>query len=260
MINALRRVQLQFLRIDMMICLAVVSVLVVGCSLREKLPSDTPVSVTSIPSSVPVPSYIAVSDHLKVRIDSAWRMDQRNSVVVDVVGIDEPLILSVELEPSFVEEPILQKPVAINGTPVAGNLQEITGFQVVQRVDRDTDDVIASFPELLFKPDLYTDRRKIDGWQMTVVLTTRIDAYPAVGGKHLGDKYVISANDIAERLTLITSMPRGESPQELEEYEHIIVPDSTYGMFSYFLSENVIDSIILASDLSFDFIPSESQE
>jgi hypothetical protein len=159
-------------------------------------------------------------------------MNQRNSVVVDVVGIEEALILSVELEPSFLEEPILQKPVAVDGTPVAGNLQKIAGFQIVQRVDRNTDDIIISFPGILFNPDLHVDRRKIDGWQLKVVLATQIDAYPAVGGKHLGDRYVISANDIVGRPTLIVSMPRGEVPQELAEYEHVIVPDSTYGMFS----------------------------
>ena len=122
-------------------------------------------------------------------------MSQRNSVLVDIVRIEEPTILSVELAPSFVEQPILQKPVAIDGTPVAGNLQEITGFQIVQRVDGDANDIMISFPEVLFRPDLYTDRREINGWQMKVVLATQIDACPAVAGKRLGDRHVISANE-----------------------------------------------------------------
>jgi hypothetical protein len=182
-------------------------------------------------------------------------MSQNNSLSVDVSRNDEPLILAVELTPQFTDEMVSQKPVTLNDLPVADHLEEITGYLAFLRVDSDTTDGIqVTYPAELLDPALYDDiGRDLLGWELKVVLTSQIDAYPVRGGMSLEKQYPITPQDVQAQQTWVESEAEDRTQIGFPIDAHITVPNSTSGVFLYYPLDAIVDSVAFASDLTFNF-------
>jgi hypothetical protein len=144
--------------------------------------------------------------------------------------------------------------VAIGGTPVAGNLDEISGFQLVQRVEEGSSQATFNFPELAVDPELYSGASLPTGWLMKVRLARRLVAYPVVAAKQLSGAFAIVPDMLPESPTLIASEPTQRDLRgSVENYELLIVPNSNSGMFAYFPVSAVIEVRCFESGRSFAF-------
>lgn len=199
------------------------------------------------------PEYISALKHLTISVDHLWQMGQSNSLTANVSEIDKPLILAVELTPQFTEEPVSQKPVVLEGTPVVGYKEEITGYLVVYRVNPETNSVQIVFPATLFNSALYVAGGELVGWELQVALTSQIDAYPVPRGKSLGKRYPITTQDVQSQQTWIESEAESQSTVGSPTDVHLVVPNSTSGLFLYYSLDEIVDSIIITSDLTFNF-------
>lgn len=136
---------------------------------------------------------------------------------------------------------------------MAGNKEEITGYLLVYRVDPDANSVKIVLPAKLFTPTLYAAGGELVGWELQVVLTSQIDAYPLPHGKSLGKRYPITTQDVQPQQTWIESEAESQSSVGSPTDTHLVVPNSTSGLFLYYSLDEIVDSIILASDLTFNF-------
>lgn len=224
------------------------SVSLTGCRRKIAPGSSMPMPSTSAPSN-----YVSTSGHLTISFSHPWRMGQGNSVRVNVSEVDEPLILAVELMPQFAGESASQKPVTLDGTPVAGHFKEITGYLVLYRADPDANSIQIAYPATLFDPALHDIGRELLGWELQVVLTSRIDAYPVCSGMSLGKRYPITTRDIQAQQTWIETEAESRAQVGPSTDARLVVPNSTSGVFLYHPLDAIVDSIILTSDLTFDF-------
>lgn len=179
-------------------------------------------------------------------------MNQNNSVDVNVTDIDKPMILAVELIPQFSGDSVSQKPIALDGTPVASHWEEITGYIVLHRVDTNINNIRITYPASLFDPALYTSADLL-GWKLRVLLISQIDAYPVYGAMTVGEKYPITVEDVQVQQTWIESEAQIQTRVGLSTDLYITVPNSTAGVFLYYPLDAVVDSIVLTGDLSFNF-------
>lgn len=219
-----------------------------GCAGTALLDSPNPTS-----SPTPASGYVSALGHLRISLDHPWQLDQSNSLYASVSGIDSPLVLAVELSPQFLGDFVREKPVILHGTPVAGNFEEITGYLSVYRVDGDTNGIQIVLPATFFDPTLYDIGKELVGWELRVVLTSQIDAYPVYGQRSLGERHRITIHDIQPRQTWVVSEAETQTPIGSSTDAHLIVPHSTSGLFLYYPLDAIADSIALISDLTFKF-------
>jgi hypothetical protein len=219
--------------------------LVTGC---DTMTLSTPPTSTPSASS----DSNSISEHLAVSFEQAWKIGQNNSVDVSVTGIDKPMILAVELVPQFSGDAAIQKPATLNGTPVVDHLEEITGYIVLHRIDPSLSNARIIYPAQLFDPALYTSLNLL-GWELKVLLISEIDAYPVYGARTIGEKYPIAVEDVQARQTWIESEAQKQTRVGSSTDLYITVPDSTAGVFLYYPLDAVADSVVLTSDLSFNF-------
>ena len=224
------------------------SISLTGCRRKIAPSSPTPMLLTSGPSN-----HVSASGHLTISFSHPWQMRQGNSLRVNMPEINKSLILAAELTPQFAGESVSQKPVTLDGTPVAGHLEEITGYLVLYRVDPGTNSIQIAYPATLFDPALYDIGRELLGWELQVVLTSQIDAYPVYGGMSLGKQYPITIQDIQAQQTWIESEAESRAQVGPPTDACLVVPNSTSGVFLYYPLHAIVDSIVLTSDLTFNF-------
>ena len=208
-------------------------------------------------SNLPTPTldvshnYIGTSDHLAVSFEHPWKMSQNNSMDVSVIGIDKPMILAVELIPLSGGQ-VSQRPAVLDGMPVSDHWEDVTGYLILHRVGPGISEVKITYPASLFDPALYSGLDLV-GWELKVVLTSQIDAYPIYGAMTIGEKYPVTIEDVQACQTWIESEARTQTRIGLDTDLHITVPNSAAGVFLYYPLDAIVDSVVLASDLTFNF-------
>jgi len=209
-------------------------------------------------SSLPTPTldashnYIGTSEHLAVSFEHPWKMSQNNSVDVSMIGIDKPMVLAVELIPQFSGDQVSQRPVVLDGMPVSDHWEEVTGYLVLHRVEPGISEVRITYPASLFDPALYSGLDLV-GWELKVVLTSQIDAYPVYGARNIGEKYPITVEDVQARQAWIESEAQRQTRMGSDTDLYITVPNSTAGVFLYYPLDAIVDSVVLVGDLTFNF-------
>ena len=210
-------------------------------------------------SDLPTPTldvshnYIGTSDHLAVSFEHPWKMSQNNSMDVSAKGIDKPMILAVELipHPKFSGGQVSQRPAVLDGMPVSDHWEDVTGYLILHRVGPGISEVKITYPASLFDPALYSGLDLV-GWELKVVLTSQIDAYPIYGAMTIGEKYPVTIEDVQACQTWIESAQtqmRIGLPTDL----YITVPNSTAGVFLYYPQDTIVDSVVLTDCSAFDF-------
>jgi len=221
----------------------------IGCRGPTAPDSPTPLQLTSTTIR-----YTSTFAHLSVLPNPPWQMSQSNSLNVSISGINESLILAAELAPQFAEAPISQKPVILDGTPVAGRFEEITGYLAIHRVDPGVSDISVVFPAAFFDPTLYNDvGPELLGWELRIVLTSQISAYPVHSGMSLGKEYPITPQHIQAQQTWIQSEAESQTPIGSLADARLVVPNSSSGIFLYYPVSMIKDSLTLSSSLDFNF-------
>jgi len=227
----------------------VLAVSLTACKSEEKLISTSSSSSTR----TPIDQGGATNDHLVVSFDHTWQMNHSNSLNVTMPQIGKPTILAVELMPQFSEPLAREKPVVLHGTLVADYYEEIDGYLTLYQVEPGTNTIQITYPAVFFDPTLYDTDMELLGWELKIVVTSQIDAYPVYGGRELGKKYTITPQDVRAQQTWITSESEDRTQIGSPTDDHIIVPDSTSGVFLYYPIDMIVDSVSLTSDLTFDF-------
>jgi len=207
--------------------------------------------------SLPTPApgvyheHVSTSDHLVVSFEHPWRMSQNNSVDV-VIDIDEPMILAVELIPRFSGDRVGQRPTVLDGTSVSDRWEEVIGYLIIHRVGPGIGEVEITYPASLFEPTLYSELDPV-GWELKVVLTSQIDAYPVHDAMTIGEKYPITVEDVQACQTWIESEAQTQMRIGLPTDLYITVPNSTAGVFLYYPQDTIVDSVVLTDCSAFDF-------
>lgn len=197
--------------------------------------------------------YLHTTEKLGVMLDDAWQMHQDNSLTIDVFNLSQPLILAIELIPRLAREPVMQKPAVLDGTPVAGQLEEVKGFLTLHQVTPQMNQAHILFPAQLFDPALYASGGELQGWELRVMLTSEVVAYPVADAKSVGKRYTITPDEIQAQQTWLKSEAASEMILGKETDSYLTIPNSRSGMFLYYPVNRIIDSIVLTSDLPFNF-------
>jgi hypothetical protein len=213
----------------------------------------TMTKVAPADSAIAATHYRSAGGHFTLVLDQPWQMNQSNALHVQELSIDQPLILAVELIPKFTPEPVAQRPITVDGTPVANYLQEVVGVLTLHQVSPDTESVRIVFPDKIFDSTRYSADSKLLGWELRAILTSQIDTYPVSGGATLGKRFTFVTQNIPAQQTWIESEPTRQAPIGPPTDIHLSIPDSTAGAFLYYPIHMIMDSLTLSSDPAFDF-------
>lgn len=190
-----------------------------------------------------LPRFWNTPQHLGVSLVPSWDMRQDFALGVAIPPLGEPLILAVELIPRLSEKLVEQRPSTVDATPVAGHLEEVKGYLLLYRVAPGIHDIALTYPAPLFAP-LLDNAQDLSGWELKVILTSRIDAYPVRNGA-IGKRYPITVDNVPSRQTWIISLADSEIPADIVADFLLVIPDSTSGAFLYYPLDAIADSIVL---------------
>jgi hypothetical protein len=212
-------------------------------------------SAAIAPSAVPAAlatelSITGLSKLITIVPDLPWELGQANSLTVETAGLDQDLLLAVELTP--LSDTTRVAPTSLPSDSSETSYTPVQGLLALCRVGAATQHTSFVFPSQLFAAML--NGEKIQGWELRVVLTEHIDAYPLSSSLVLGEIYRISPHEVAEQPTWIEAEAEQVAPISSPEDLRLIIPHSAAGMFLYYPNASVREMVLLSVNQDLELI------